>query len=144
MSIIEEINNQIQLGRSSFRETLENLDNDKWDNSSSSDEWSPRQIAEHAIGAERSFAIRIADAMSGRAPEKVELSLASSEEALEAFNLAVEDCDRVIRYVEERDLHKAVDASESSPLKTIKDNMERIASHSEEHANQIAETVSNS
>ena len=144
MSVIEEINNQIQLGRSSFRETLETLENDKWESSPSSDEWSPRQVAEHAIDAERSFAIRIADAMSGRAPEKVELSIASSEEALEAFNLAVEDCDKVIRYVEERDLHKAVDVPESSPLKTIKDNMERIASHSEEHANQITEIVSNS
>lgn len=144
MSVIEEINNQIQIGRSSFRETLESLDDDKWDSSPSSDEWSPRQIAEHAVGAERSFATRIADAMSGRAPEKVELSLNNSQEALEAFNLAVEECDKVIRYVEERDLDKTVDVPESSPLKTIKDNMERIASHSEEHANQIAETVSNS
>ena len=75
MSVIEEINNQIQIGRSSFRETLESLDDNKWDSSPSSDEWSPRQIAEHAVGAERSFATRIADAMSGRAPEKVELSL---------------------------------------------------------------------
>ena len=58
--------------------------------------------------------------------------------------MAVEECDKVIRYVEERDLHKTVDVPESSPLKTIKDNMERIASHSEEHASQIAETVSNS
>ena len=82
--------------------------------------------------------------MSGRAPEKVELSLNNSQEALEAFNLAVEECDKVIRYVEERDLDKTVDVPESSPLKTIKDNMERIASHSEEHANQIAETASNS
>ena len=48
MSVIEEINNQIQLGRSSFRETLENFDDSKWDSSPSSDEWTPRQIAEHA------------------------------------------------------------------------------------------------
>ncbi|MBG92887.1 MAG: hypothetical protein CL792_02785 [Chloroflexi bacterium] len=144
MSVIEEINNQIKLGRSSFRETLENFDDAKWDSSSSSEEWSPKQIAEHTVDAERSFAIRIANAMSGSGPEKVELSLANSQDALEAFNLAVEACDKVIRYVEERDLHKTVDVPESSPLKTIKDNMERIASHSEEHANQIADTVSNS
>jgi hypothetical protein len=85
------------------------------------------------IGADRSFAGRVADAMLGKAPERPELALANPQEALAALEAAVEDANRVTRYVEDRDLGKT--AGEDS---SIQATMELMATHVAEHAAQIS------
>lgn len=85
------------------------------------------------IGSERSYAGRVADAMLGKAPESVELALASPQEALEALDSTVEEVNRVIRYVEDRDLQKT--AGETS---SIEATMVQMALHAAEHAAQIS------
>jgi DinB family protein len=129
----DEIRGQIEDGRAALRAALEGADAGSWEQGPGGDEWSARQAAEHTIGSERSYAGRVADAMLGKAPESVELALASPQEALVALESMVEDVNRVIRYVEDRDLPKT--AGETS---TIQATMEQMASHAAEHAAQIS------
>ena len=116
-----------------LREALEAADAGAWEQALAGDEWTPRQVAEHVIGWERFFAGRVADAMQGKAPERPELALAKPQDALAALEAAVEDANRVIRYVEDRDLTKT--AGENS---SIQATLELMATHVAEHATQLS------
>jgi len=133
MASADEIRGRIDAGREALKAALGAADASKWEQvGAGNDEWSPRQIAEHAIGAERGIAGGVAGAMMGKAPERPELALTSPAEAMTALEAAVADVNKVIRYVEDRDLEKKV--GESS---TIQGMMEILASHAADHANEI-------
>jgi uncharacterized damage-inducible protein DinB len=129
----DEIRGQIDEARAALREAIEAADASSWEQATGDEEWSARQAAEHVIGAERRFAGRVADAMLGKAPERPELVLASPQAALAALEAAVTDSNRVIRYVEDRDLQKT--AGEAS---SIQATLELMGTHATEHAAQIS------
>jgi len=129
----EEIRAQIDEARVALRGAIEAADVGSWEQGPGGEEWSARQAAEHVIGVERSYAGRVADAMMGKAPERPELALSSPQEALTALDEAVADANKVIRYVEDRDLLKT--AGENS---SIQATMEQMANHATEHASQIS------
>ena len=133
MATADEIRAQIEAARAELRAAIEAADSGSWEQASGGDEWSPRQAAEHVIGAERGIAGGVATAMLGKAPERPELALGSPQDALAALESAVADVNRVIRYVEDRDLTKKV--GESS---TIQSMMELLATHAKDHAAQIS------
>lgn len=133
MATADEIRGQIEESRTALRGALESADAGAWEETLAGDEWSARKTAEHVIGAERYFAGQVADAMLGKAPERPELALANPQEALAALEAAVEDANRVTRYVEDRDLGKT--AGEDS---SIQATLELMATHVAEHAAQIS------
>lgn len=133
MATADEIRGQIDEARGALRSALEAADAGAWEQALAGDEWTPRQAAEHVIGTERFYAGRVADAMLGKAPERPELALASPQDALTALEAAVEDANRVTRYVEDRDLSKT--AGEDS---SIQATLEAMATHVAEHAAQIS------
>ncbi len=113
----------------------------------SGDAWSPRQAAEHAIGAQRFFAGLIAEAVGREGPAPARLSLASADEALRALDEAAESSDEVLRFVEDAGLPKAaglrdmqIDYLRSRGVeasKTVEGVLHLFAAHLEDHAQQI-------
>ena len=133
MATAEEIRGQIDEARGALRGAIEAADAGSWEQGPGGEEWSARQAAEHVIGAERSFAARVAEAMMGKAPERPELALSSPQEALTALEEAVADTNKVIRYVEDRDLPKKAGEKAS-----IQATLELMATHAADHAAQIS------
>ena len=101
------------------------------DGSAGEESWSPRQVAEHVIGAEAYFAGAIAGVIDQSGPERAELSLASTDEALAALDSAVVAADQVYAAVADDDLAKELGSGTVSLL-------EIRAGHELDHAQQIA------
>lgn len=134
MASADEIRASIAEGRAQLKAALDGADASKWEQvGSGNEEWSPRKIAEHAIGSEGYFARGVSAAMLGKEPAQQKLELASPAEAMAALEAAVAECDKVYRYVEDRDLEKAVGDNGA----TIGSMMGILASHAVEHANEI-------
>lgn len=135
MASADEIRTSIAEGRAQLKAALEGADVSKWEQvGSGNDEWSPRAIAEHAIGSEAYFARGVSAAMLGKEPAQPELALANPAEAMTALEAAVAEYDKVYRYVEDRDLEKAVGDNGA----TIGSMMGILASHAAEHAAEIS------
>lgn len=101
--------------------------------------WAPKRVAEHVLGSERVFAGMIAGAMEGKAPERKQFDFPSSAEALAAFDDTCADCDKVLRYIEDRDLAKAAPMPDSLAFpKTIEGVLQLSIYHLNDHAKQIA------
>jgi hypothetical protein len=133
MASADEIRKQIDEGHAALKAAIEGADASKWETvGPGNPEWSPRQIAEHAIGSEVAIAGGVANAMMGKPPERKELALANPAEAMAALEEAVEASTKVTRYVEDRDLEKRV--GENS---TIQGMMELLGTHAVDHANEI-------
>tara|TARA_Y100000588_G_scaffold393688_1_gene510690 strand:- start:1134 stop:1613 length:480 start_codon:yes stop_codon:yes gene_type:complete len=134
----DELRGKIEKSHSGLRTVLEQVDAAKWELVPvDDDQWHARETAEHVIGAARRIAGRVADAMMGKAPEAVELSLATPAEAINALELAIEDVNKVIRYVEDRDLEKNVGDDA-----TIESRLELLAVHADVHSEQIISSTS--
>jgi len=114
----------------------------KWEVSPAGDgesSWAPRRVAEHVIGSERVFAGMISQAMEGKAPERKQYEFASTAAALTALDETCADCDKVLRYIEDRDLAKAAPMPDGVPFpKTIEGVLQLSTYHLGDHANQIA------
>lgn len=111
---------------------------DRWEQAPDGDEaWSPRAVAEHAIGSEYWFAGMVATAMQGRPPDRPELSLESSEAALTALETAREVADKAYRYVEDRDLEKPAELNIGAFPNTIEGVLQITAWHRDDHARQL-------
>jgi hypothetical protein len=102
------------------------------DGSEGEESWSPRQVAEHVIGAEAYFAGAIAGVIDQSGPERAELSLASTDEALAALDSAVVAADQVYAAVADDDLAKELGSG------TVESLLEIHAGHELDHAQQIA------
>jgi hypothetical protein len=91
------------------------------------------------LGAERVFAGMVAKAMEGKSPERREYAFADNNAALAALDETCADCDKVFRYIEERDLAKAAPMPDGLPFpKTIEGVLQLSVHHLGDHANQIA------
>ena len=134
MASADEIRAQIQEGRAALKAALEAADGSKWEQvGSGNEEWTPRAIAEHAIGAESYFAGGVATTMQSNFSAGGELSLADPAEAMAALETAVAAADKVYRYVEDRDLEKAVGDNGG----TIASMMGVLGGHAAEHAAEL-------
>jgi hypothetical protein len=132
---------QVTAARTALRDAISGAGS-RWETAPSGgegeDAWSPRQVAEHAIGSERYFAGKVAGSMEGKAPERIEFSFASNADALAALDSSVADCDKVFRYVEDRDLAKAAPMPDGAPFpKSIEGFLQLNAYHLNDHAKQI-------
>ena len=104
----------------------------RWEQSPGGEEWSPRRVAEHAVGVDLAFASMVAGAVGGPAPERREFSFASADEALAAFTEVTAATAPVYGRVGDGDLGTAVER-----LETLSAVLDLAASHASLHAEQI-------
>ena len=110
----------------------------RWETSPGRDEWSPRQTAEHAIGAEPAYAGIIARSLGLDVPARQDLSLADASEALRALRAAAAACALVLDAITDEQLGTAASLGESVPFpKTVAGVLQLAASHLDDHAQQI-------
>jgi len=98
--------------------------------------WSPRQAAEHVIGIEVYFTLKIAVACGAAAIDGPAISCASPADAAAALTRVSALCDRTLRHVSEGDLGKTYQNSQGQS-RTVEQALTVMASHAREHANQI-------
>ena len=139
MAKADDLRATIEANRKALREAIEEA-GAKWEQAAG-DDWAPRKIAEHAIGAERYFAGVIATAMQGNPPERQPMELGSSAAAIEAMTAAEADFNRVARYVEDRDLVKAATVTGDYP-QTVEGALKLSADHLADHAQQLKQAAS--
>lgn len=140
MASADEYRATIDANRDALRDALIGA-GASWDqapsDSDDEEQWSPRQVAEHVIGAERSFASMIAAVTSAEAPQQQELSLATVEEAIAALEAAINDANTVLLGLTDDDL-----AIEARAIATFPPSVEGLLQltvyHLEDHAKQIA------
>ncbi|MCZ6544503.1 MAG: DinB family protein [Chloroflexi bacterium] len=114
---------------------------DRWETASEGEdaEWTPRHIAEHAIGAERRFAGMMAEGVGQSAPTPEELSLASAEEAAAAFDASSEAVGAVVQAVSEENIGAAASMPEGAPFdKTVAGVLNLVTWHYQDHTGQIS------
>ena len=137
MASADELRNEITANRAALKDAI-SAASGRWE-TGDDDNWSPRKIAEHAIGSEAAFAGMVAGVMQGKAPDRAELSLTSAADAGAAVDAAAEVTDKVLRYVEDRDLAKDAPMPDGVPFpKNIEGVLQLAAYHLKDHATQIA------
>lgn len=136
MASAEELRQQIAEARNEFRAALQGVDG-KWEQSPGGEEWSPKQIVQHAIGAEIYFSNFVSRAMLGKPGEGDRSEIASSADALGRHEAAATLADRAYKYVEDRDLVKPAGEIPGTTEQTVEAAMRRAAEHLREHAQQL-------
>lgn len=136
MSNPDELRAEIAAARQDFQSALETV-GDAWETKPTGDvdgedAWAPRQVAEHAIGADLYFASEICSACGYPGLELARLSLATPAEALTAFADASTRSDGALKRVSEADLAKS-----HKSMGSVADVMSLVAGHLREHAAQI-------
>ncbi len=136
MASADDLRTRISSGQVSLRAAIAGArgvwENAPDDGSEGEESWSPRQVAEHVIGAEAYFAGAVAGAIEQSGPERAELSLASTDEALTALDSAVAAADQVYAALADDDLAKEIGGG------TVESLLEIHAGHELDHAQQIA------
>ncbi len=132
----DELRADIATARQDFHSALEGA-GATWEtkpaaNAEGEDAWSPRQVAEHAIGADLYFASEICGACGYPGLELSRLSLATPAEAISAFTDASAKSDGRLKYVSETDL-----AMQHKSMGSVSDVMSIAAGHLRDHAAQI-------
>lgn len=125
----------IAAARDDLRQALREVDG-RWDapvaSSDDGEPWTVRKTAEHAISAETYFTTQVCVACGYTGVESARLSLASPEEALQAFDDVAATCDAKLKYVTENDL-----AMKHETWGDVASIMTVAADHLHEHAAQI-------
>lgn len=135
MATPDELRTAIAEGRAVFRETLANFAGDwerKPEAGEGEDAWSPRQAAQHAIGAEAYFTTSICKACGYPGVEFPRPDYATPADALRAFEEVVELTNKKLKYVTDTDL-----AHKDERFGTVEDLMKVNAQHLHDHAAQI-------
>lgn len=131
----DELRADLDAGRQAFRAALESV-TANWEKEPESgegeDAWSARKVAEHAIPTEVYFAKAICDACGYPGPETKRLELPTPQDALAAFDEAVEVSHGRIKYVTEEDLAKSHERFGS-----VEQLLALAAYHLQDHAAQI-------
>lgn len=131
MATPDELRGEIEAARSAFRAALERSD-PGWEQRPQGDEWTRREVAEHAIRADYSFAGWAVTIAGGTPGERPELTLGNAGEALQAFAAGSAIADPAWAKVQTEDLGREV-----RPEWTVEAAMELVARHLREHAEQI-------
>ncbi|MCK9485727.1 MAG: DinB family protein [Dehalococcoidia bacterium] len=136
MASADELRQQIADARNAFRQALQGVDG-KWEQSPGGEEWSPKQIAQHAIGGEVYFANFVSTAMLGKPGEADRSEIASSADALTRHEAAAALADRAFKYVEDSDLTKPAENIPGSTDQNVEAAMRGAAAHLREHTEQL-------
>ena len=131
MASAEELREAIDAAQGALRRAIEGA-GARWEQSPGGEEWSPRQVAEHAVGAELTFASAVAEVLGESPPEQKEFSLASANEALSALSEAIGVSGGVYGHVADSDLEKPAPFREN-----LAGVMALASSHCGEHARQL-------
>jgi len=111
---------------------------DRWETVAEGEEWTPRHIAEHAIGAERSFAGMMAPGVGQATPSSVDLSLASAADAAAAFTTNENDCGSIIEALSDENLSADAPMPDGAPFdKSVEGVMNLSIYHYKDHAGQV-------
>ena len=131
MATAAALRSEIEAARATFRAALEGAAAD-WERTPGGEEWSRREVAEHTIGTDYSFAGWALTLTGGTRPERPELALRSNGEALAAFAASSTLADGAWAGVQAEDLQKEV-----RPERTVEAAMQLVASHLRDHAEQL-------
>ena len=131
MATAEELRQKLVANRAAFRQALSAV-GAKWEQAAPDDEWTPRRIAEHAIGADVMFATRCFEAMQSKPSDWERLPLETPDAALARLDAAAAVADRAYRYVEDHDLRKAGNPAGDYP-KTVEGILQNAVDHLAEH-----------
>lgn len=132
MASAAEMRQQLAANRAAFKEAL-SAAGGKWEQAAPDDEWTPRRIAEHAIGAEVLFATRCFEAMQSKPSDWERKPLENLETALTTLDAATAISDRAFRYVEDHDLLKAGTPSGDTYPKNVGGILQNAIDHLAEH-----------
>ncbi len=130
MASADELREAIEAGQGELRRAIEGAAA-SWEQSPGGEEWSPRQIAEHAVGAALTFVAAVAGVMGQSSPPLRDFSFASAEEALAALS-RVDDASALYASVQDADLQTAAPFMDN-----LAGVMGLTGSHAREHAQQI-------
>ena len=143
MASPDELRAAIKVGREALAEAIADS-GDNWEKEPESgegeDAWSPRQVAEHVIGAEIFFAGAVCEACGYDGPDNPfdgDLSLATPADATTALGQAIEAADTKIKYVTKEDL-----AQTHERMGNVESVMRFTAFHLLDHAFQLRNAAS--
>ena len=134
MALTDELRTDIVAARAELRAAVEGSAQG-WERSPGGEDWSPRQIAEHAIGADVRFARYAASATGqpGADAPREELSLPAGSDALAALDRGARVADPLWAAVGDDQL-----ALPAPPMDSVEAAMRTATSHLRDHAQQIA------
>ena len=144
MASSTELNQEIAEAHAMLGKAIEGTA-DRWEQrpaGAREEEWTPREVVEHVLGGDLSFAGWVARVMLGRAPEVRELTLASAQDALTVLPTIADPCEKVFSWVEDRDLTKKCEEMErlgpNFPLPANLEGVLRLVNgHLRDHAQQL-------
>ncbi|HLZ71213.1 MAG TPA: DinB family protein [Dehalococcoidia bacterium] len=103
--------------------------------------WSPRQVAEHMIGAEWYFTNNIAQACGAPAMERPALDVSSPAAAAATVTRVGATCDNILRHVSEQDLAKGRAIGQFG-TQTVEWMLATMDGHSRDHLQQLKAAAS--
>ncbi|TAJ18899.1 MAG: hypothetical protein EPO65_08010 [Dehalococcoidia bacterium] len=132
MATAAEMRQQLAANRAAFKEALSALGG-KWEQAAPDDEWTPRKVAEHAIGADVLFSTRCLEAMQSKPSEWERKPLENLDTALATLDAATAIADRAYRYVEDHDLLKMGNPVTDTYPKNVGGILQNAIDHLAEH-----------
>lgn len=139
MATPDELRTQLESARAEFRKALE-VAGSGWEQQPAGGEgeeaWSPRQVAEHAIGTETYFATSICKSCGYPGVEPIETNFPTANDALQAFDAAVEACNKKLKHVSAEDL-----AHTHERMGSVENIFQINITHMQDHAQQIRNAV---
>jgi hypothetical protein len=101
------------------------------------DAWSPRQVAEHAIGSEWFFTNAISQACGAPALDRPSLDVSSPATAAATATRLGATCDNILRHVSDQDLEKTWNLGSQLGTRNVAELLTIYAGHLENHVNQL-------
>lgn len=135
MASAKELRDMISKNREALRQAIEAAAG-KWETAPAGEEWSPRKMAEHAVGADLRDGVQAAAILGGNPPTGPETSFDSAQAAIDALTKIGAEVDKRFSWAEDRDLSKGRDGN------TLESILNHDASHLAEHAAQIKAAAS--
>ena len=136
MATIEELRAEIERGRTAMRQAIETAaatwEEARLPGEGEEEVWTPRQTAEHAIGAETAFASMASAAIGGEPLERPTHVFETPEQALAAMPAAASTADAVFERVTAE--HLGIETRFGDNLEGV---MRIAGSHLRGHARQI-------
>jgi len=135
MATAKELREAIVKNREALKQAFESAGG-KWEETMPGDEWSPRRVAEHAVGQEVNYANRAAGILGGNPVASQEWAFENAQAAVEALGKVGPEADKRYAWAEDRDLTKA-----DGNNRTLQATMESAANHLMEHVEQLKKAL---
>lgn len=139
MASPKELRQSIVDGRAELQAALHEV-HEKWETKPASGEgeaaWSPKEVAQHVIGAEWFFTNNIAQACGAPAMERPQLDVSTPAAAAASLSRLGASDDAVLRHVSDGDLAKTFDLPRLG-TRSVEEMMANIISHTRDHIAQL-------